>query len=51
MAHELDLKVLAEGVENEAQVAFLRQHQCDFVQGFFYAKPMPGDKLLATYGS
>ncbi len=50
MSHELGLKVLAEGVENEAQVAFLKEQKCDFVQGFFHAKPMPGTELLATYG-
>jgi diguanylate cyclase (GGDEF)-like protein/PAS domain S-box-containing protein len=50
MSHELGLKVLAEGVENEAQQAFLKEHKCDFVQGFLHAKPMPGSELLATYG-
>lgn len=51
MAHELDLAVLAEGVENEAQLEFLRKHQCDFVQGFYYAKPMPAKDLLARFGT
>jgi diguanylate cyclase (GGDEF)-like protein/PAS domain S-box-containing protein len=50
MAHELDLKVLAEGVENQQQLDFLKAHHCDFVQGFFYAKPMPAHELLANYG-
>jgi diguanylate cyclase (GGDEF)-like protein/PAS domain S-box-containing protein len=50
MSHELGLKVLAEGVENEAQLAFLKELKCDFVQGFFYAKPMPGPELLTAYG-
>lgn len=50
MAHELDLAVLAEGVENKAQLDFLRQHQCDYVQGFYYAKPMPASQLLARFG-
>ena len=51
MAHELDLKVLAEGVETEAQLDFLRDHHCDFVQGFYYAKPMPAAQLLEKYGN
>jgi EAL domain-containing protein (putative c-di-GMP-specific phosphodiesterase class I) len=50
MSHELGLKVLAEGVENEAQLAFLKELKCDYVQGFFYAKPMSGPDLLAAYG-
>lgn len=49
MAHELELKVLAEGVENEAQIDYLKQHHCDFVQGYFYAKPMPAQQLLESY--
>ncbi len=49
MAHELGLKVLAEGVENEAQQVFLKEHQCDLVQGFYHAKPMPGLELLEQY--
>lgn len=49
MAHELDLKVLAEGVENQQQLAFLREHQCDFVQGYYFAKPMPAEVLLERF--
>jgi diguanylate cyclase (GGDEF)-like protein/PAS domain S-box-containing protein len=51
MAHSLGLKVVAEGVENAAQLAFLAQHGCDQVQGFFLARPMDADacgELLMT---
>lgn len=40
MAHNLNLKVVAEGVETEAQYRFVRQHGCDMVQGFLYGEPM-----------
>ena len=47
MAHNLNLKVVAEGIENEAQVAFLRSINCDMGQGFYYGRPMRIDQLLA----
>jgi len=51
LGHALHLKVIAEGVETERQVSFLRRHGCDEVQGFFYGEPQaPEDyaKLLAS---
>ena len=51
MAHRLDLHVVAEGVETREQLRRLRAVGCDFVQGYFFAKPMPVenfDKLLAA---
>jgi predicted signal transduction protein with EAL and GGDEF domain len=41
MAHHLGFKVLAEGVENQAQLDFLREHGCDMYQGYLYSKPVP----------
>ncbi len=41
MAKWLDMPVIAEGVEKESQVAFLRSIGCEFVQGYYFAKPMP----------
>jgi EAL domain-containing protein (putative c-di-GMP-specific phosphodiesterase class I) len=40
MAHTLRLIVAAEGVENEDQLSFLRQHQCDEMQGFLFSPPV-----------
>jgi EAL domain-containing protein (putative c-di-GMP-specific phosphodiesterase class I) len=45
MAKSLYLKVIAEGVENEAQMAFLRAHQCDEIQGYYFSKPLTVDKV------
>ena len=45
MAHNLNLKVIAEGVENEQQVAFLREHGCDTMQGYFLSPPVPAEEL------
>ncbi|HEX5476335.1 MAG TPA: GGDEF domain-containing phosphodiesterase, partial [Burkholderiales bacterium] len=41
LGHALHLKVIAEGVETDAQLRFLRRHGCDEVQGFFYGEPVP----------
>jgi CheY-like chemotaxis protein len=41
MAHHLRLKVVAEGVETEPQLAFLKKCRCDEFQGYYFAKPMP----------
>jgi len=40
LGHNLHLHVVAEGVETDAQVRFLRRHKCDEVQGFFYGEPV-----------
>ncbi|MBK7563968.1 MAG: EAL domain-containing protein [Propionivibrio sp.] len=47
LSRSLRLKVLAEGVETAEQLASLRHHGCDEIQGFLYARPMSGDALVA----
>ena len=45
MAHTLNLQVVAEGVENAEQLAFLRQLGCDYIQGYLLSKPLPLESL------
>ena len=51
MARSLGLQVVAEGVETEQQQAFLRGENCEFVQGYLYAAPMPAEEFWARYGA
>ncbi len=46
MAHGLNMKVVAEGVENEEELAFLLRRRCDEAQGYYFGKPMPMDDLI-----
>ncbi|MES2262428.1 MAG: EAL domain-containing protein [Pseudomonadota bacterium] len=41
MAHSLNLKVVAEGVETEGQLQFLRRLRCDEIQGYYFSRPVP----------
>jgi diguanylate cyclase (GGDEF)-like protein/PAS domain S-box-containing protein len=51
MAKSLGLKVIAEGVENEAQMSFLRALRCDEIQGYYFSKPLTADEVSAKLGS
>ncbi len=51
MAHSLNLKVIAEGVETESELGFLRDHGCEEIQGYYFSHPLPAvefEKLLAS---
>ena len=45
LAHNMDLQVTAKGVETEAQYLFLKEHQCDLMQGHYFMKPLPAEEI------
>jgi len=47
LGQNLNLRVIAEGVETEAQVAFLRENHCDEMQGYLFSKPIPRAGIAA----
>ncbi len=51
LAHSLDMKVIAEGVEDRATLDMLREMGCDMVQGYHLSKPLPLDELFVWIDS
>ena len=51
MARALNLRVVAEGVETEAQLAFLRRENCEVVQGFLHSRPVPAAEFESSLRS
>lgn len=47
MAHSIDVGVIAEGVETKEQADFLAEHSCDFIQGYYFSKPLPQNEFEA----
>lgn len=45
MAHNMDLKVVAEGVEVGEQLLILKERKCDYIQGYYFSKPLPADEI------
>jgi len=50
MAHEINVKVVAEGVETLEQLSFLRNIKCDQVQGYIFCKPVPPERIKEILG-
>lgn len=49
LAKKLDMKIVAEGIESREQVDFLTQQECDLIQGYYFAKPMPVEEFEEKY--
>ncbi len=47
MSHHLKMKVVAEGVETEHQLNFLKKVGCDYIQGYYFSKPLPEEEFKA----
>jgi EAL domain-containing protein (putative c-di-GMP-specific phosphodiesterase class I) len=50
LAGSLGMAVVAEGVENDAQLALLRRHGCQYAQGYLFARPADADAVAALLG-
>jgi len=48
MAHSMKLKVIAEGVETEEQLNYLKSRSCDEIQGFYFSHPLPADEISSV---
>jgi len=51
MSHAVGMKVVAEGVETKAQVEYLKAVGCDYIQGYYYSKPLPLTTLITRIDS
>lgn len=47
LAHALNLHVVAEGVEEETQLHVLKEHGCDYIQGYYYSRPLSAEKFVS----
>jgi EAL domain-containing protein (putative c-di-GMP-specific phosphodiesterase class I) len=51
MSHALNLEVIAEGVENSVQLGYLKQRDCDIIQGYYYSKAIKLENLESLLSS
>jgi EAL domain-containing protein (putative c-di-GMP-specific phosphodiesterase class I) len=45
LGHKIGLSVISEGVETAEQIQYLKNYQCDIIQGYYYSKPLPSDQV------
>ncbi|MDP4177174.1 MAG: EAL domain-containing protein [Bacillota bacterium] len=50
MSHSLELKVVAEGVETKEQLLVLNERKCDYIQGYYFSKPLPACEIEKLFG-
>ena len=46
MAHRIGAKIVAEGAETDQQVEFLKENDCDYIQGYYFSKPVTARQFL-----
>lgn len=49
IAHLLNCEVIAEGVETQEQIDYLKKYKCDIIQGYYYSKPLPFEEAITLY--
>jgi sensor c-di-GMP phosphodiesterase-like protein len=49
MGKNLKMEIIAEGIEQESQLAFLKENNCQIGQGYFFSKPVGGEKIVKIY--
>lgn len=49
LAHKMDMKVVAEGVETREQLQSMKDLECNYIQGFLISRPLPDDKIIEVY--
>jgi EAL domain-containing protein (putative c-di-GMP-specific phosphodiesterase class I) len=51
MGHSLNMRIIAEGVEQKEHILFLREHDCDEIQGYYFSKPLPKEEFVTLLKS
>ena len=51
MARQLELRIVAEGIESRTELDYLRSRQCDYFQGYYFSRPQPFDQFARTIHS